>query len=336
MNRIGQFTEYFLSIENFRKAYQMARKGKEKKRDDIKDFDKINDTPEKVDKALMALSNSLRDGTFVSSEVVVDYRLAGGKWRKICDVPFYPDRIVHCAVYLCIQDRCAKVFIKDMYSYNKGIHELTYNLGLKIRRWGNRPLFILKFDIQKFYDSIDIEVVKKQIRRLVKDRQTLRVIDEMLDAHGSVLIGMLLSTLFSGLNLSPLDRFVKEVLGVKDYYRFADDFILLHEDANFLKAAEWRIKNLLFYELGLITNYALIFSIDKRELDYCGFIHFRTHIRIRQETKKKFVKNRHNPQSVASYMGMLKWCDSKHLIHKVINKNNYAKKRSDSRQKTSA
>lgn len=336
MNRIGQFTEYFLSIENFRRAYLMARKDKEKKRDDIKDFDRIHDTPEKVDKALMALSNSLRDGTFVSSEVDIQMRLTGNKWRKICDVPFYPDRIVHFAIYLCIQERCAKVFIKDMYSYNKGIHELTYNLGRKIRQWGDRPLYILKFDIKKFYASIDIEIVMKQLKRLIKDKKTLEVISEMLDAHGSVLIGMLLSTLFSGLNLSPLDRFVKEELKVKNYYRFADDFILLHEDVKFLKNAEWRIKNLLYYELGLVTNYALIFNIDKRPLDYCGFVHFRTHIRIRQETKKKFVKNRRNPQSVASYMGMLKWCDSKHLIHKVINKNNYAKKRSNSRQKTSA
>lgn len=333
MKRIGQFTEYLLSLGNFKNAMAMARKGKEKKRDDIKEFDKLYNTPEKQDIALMALSSLLRDGTFVSTKPIIEDRFTGDKWRKICDVPFYPDRIVHCAVYLCIQDRIAKMFVKHMYSYDKGIHELTYNLRTVIREWGDKPLNILKFDITKFYDSIDIDVIMFQLRRVIKDIKTLEIIEEMLRLHGSVLIGMLLSTLLSGLNLSPLDRFVKEELKVTHYFRFADDFILLHEDKAFLKNAEWRIKNLLYYELGHLTNYALIFDINKRPLDYCGFVHHRTHVRIRQSTKKKFVKTRNNPKSVASYMGMLKWCDSKHLIYKVINKNNYAKKRSNCRKR---
>jgi len=41
---------------------------------------------------------------------------------------------------------------------------------------------------------------------------------------------MLLSTVISTLYLSPIDRFVREELKVKHYYRFADDFILLHTD----------------------------------------------------------------------------------------------------------
>ena len=336
MKRVGRITEYLLSIENFRNAEKMARKGKENKRDDIKEFDKLYNTQEKLDAALIALSNLLRDGTFVSTKPTIEDRFTGDKWRKICDVPFYPDRIVHCAVYLCIQERIAKIFIKHMYSYDKGIHELTYNLKTVIREWGDRPLNILKFDITKFYDSISIDIVMYQLRRVIKDIKTLEIIEEMLRLHGSVLIGILLSTLFSGMNLSPLDRFVKEELKVEHYFRFADDFILLHEDKAFLKAAEWRIKNLLYYELGHLTNYALIFDINKSPLGYCGFVHHRTHVRIRQSTKKKFVKTRNNPKSVASYMGMLKWCDSKHLIHKVINKNNYAKKRGNRTEKTSA
>jgi len=93
---------------------------------------------------------------------------------------------------------------------------------------------------------------------------------------------------------------------------------------------------MLFYTLKLDVRYALVFNIEKRPLDFCGYIHHKTHVLIRKGTKKKFIKNRHNPKSVASYMGMLKWCDSKHLIHKVTNKNNYAKKRGYRAETTSA
>ena len=319
-----------MTYEWFDQAEICARKGKENKRRDIKAFHKRYNTPELRKEALMAIVESIRNRTYKSSKVIKAERFTGGKWRVICTVDYYPDRIVHFAIFNIIKDRVSKTFIKDLYSYDKGVHELTHNLRGVIEGWdADAPIKILSIDIRKFYDSMCIEILISQIKRLIKDRTLLWLIEEILRSHGNVVIGMLLSTIFSSLYLSAFDRWVKEELGVKHYYRFADDFIVLHHDEKFLKQIAWRMMHYLFYNLKLEARYFNIFDIEKRPLDYCGFVHYRTHCLIRQETKKKFIKNRHKPLSAASYLGMLKWCDSKHLIYKILFQNN-GKKCTDS------
>lgn len=317
--RLGNTEDRFLTYEWFDHAEICARKNKMHKRRDIIEFHKKYNTPEKRRGALMAIVESIRNRTYKSSEVVKMERFTGGKWRIICTVDYYPDRIVHFAIFNMIKDRLSKTFIKDMYSYDKGIHELTYNIRGVIESWDSSlPVKILSIDIRKFYDSMCIEVLIAQLRRLIKDRTLLWIIEEILRSHGNVVIGMLLSTIFSSLYLTPFDRWVKEELKVKHYYRFADDFIVLHHDEKFLKEIAWRMMNYLFYNLKLDARYSNIFDIEKRPLDYCGYVHYRTHTLIRKETKQKFIKSRHKPKSVASYLGMLKWCNSKHLIYKTL------------------
>ena len=319
MKRLGNISEQFLSYESFDLAEKCARKNKENKRRDIIAFLKENDTPEKRKQALMKISDSVRNKTFTSSEVKKTERFTGGKWRTICTVPYYPDRILHFAIYNAIKDRVSKTFIKDMYSYDKGIHELTCNLQRAIKQWNkDERIYILSIDVAKYYDSIDTEILSSQIKRLIKDKTILWIIEEILESHKGVVIGMLLSTIFSSLYLTTFDRWCKETLKAKHYFRFADDFIILHSDKDHLKEIAWRMMHYLHYNLKLKARYYNIFDIEKRALDYCGYVHYRTHTFIRKETKQKFVKNRHKPNSVASYMGMLKWCNSKHLIYKTL------------------
>ena len=319
MKRLGNISEQFLSYESFDLAERMARKNKENKRADICRFLKENNTQEKRKRALMSISDAVRTRTFVSSEVKKAERFTGGKWRTICTVPYFPDRILHFAIYNAIKDRVSKTFIKDMYSYDKGIHELTCNIQKVIREWDkDEKIYVLSIDITKYYDSIDTGILLKQIKRLIKDKTILWIIEEILNSHKAVVIGMLLSTIFSSLYLTAFDRWSKECLKARHYFRFADDFIVLHDDKKFLKEIAWRMMNHLFYNLKLDARYSNIFDIEKRPLDYCGYVHYRTHTLIRKETKQKFIKNRHKPKSVASYMGMLKWCNSKHLIYKTL------------------
>lgn len=333
--RLGNVEDRFLTYEWFDYAEICARKNKMNKRRDIIEFHKRYNTPEKRKDALMVIVESIRNRTYKSSEVIKMERFTGGKWRVICTVDYSPDRIVHFAIFNMIKERLSKTFIKDMYSYDKGVHELTYNIRGVIESWDSSlPVKILSIDIRKFYDSMCIEVLLAQLRRLIKDRTLLWLIEEILRSHGNVVIGMLLSTIFSSLYLTSFDRWVKEELKVKHYYRFADDFIVLHHDEKFLKQIAWRMMNYLFYNLKLDARYFNIFDIEKRPLDYCGYVHYRTHVKIRKETKKKFIKNRHKPESVASYLGMLKWCNSRHLIYKTIILNN-GKKCNCSSEKTS-
>ena len=92
-----------------------------------------------------------------------------------------------------------------------------------------RYKYVLKCDVSKFYPSINHEVLKKIIRKKIKDGRLLMLLDEIIDSTGTptnVPIGNYLSQWFGNLYLNELDEMVKHKLGVKSYIRYSDDFVL--------------------------------------------------------------------------------------------------------------
>lgn len=61
----------------------------------------------------------------------------------------------------------------------------------------------------------------------------------------------LTSQVFANLYLHSLDEFVKKRLKIKYYWRYVDDFIIIHEDKEFLKSAIDKIRDFLKDELHL-------------------------------------------------------------------------------------
>jgi len=326
--RIGHKLKEFLSYENFDKAERKARKNKTHS-SGVKTFDHTYQSPQKREQALRSLIEKVASENFHStSPVTIKKMTQGGKVRNISIVPYFPDIVYAHAILNVIEERFEKSLIFDVYSYNRGTHLLAKRLQRVIHSWPeNKQLWILKIDIKKFYESIVCKIVKKQIvEKYIKDKYLIRAIYEILDTHKGLTIGMLLSQLFSSTYLSQFDHFVKKELKIKQYYRYADDIILLHTDKELLHSTAWRIKNHLWYDLGLELKYWQIFDIQVRPLDYVGYVFHRTHTQVRKRTKKNFAKKRHNPKSVASYLGIMKWCNSRNLLNKILEENNHAKK----------
>ncbi len=67
-------------------------------------------------------------------------------------------------------------------------------------------------------------------------------------------IGNLTSQLFSNIYFNQFDHFVKRDLGIKYYGRYVDDFILIHQDKNYLKWMISKIETYLIDELHLILH----------------------------------------------------------------------------------
>lgn len=318
----------FFSYENFDMAERKARKNKTHS-SGVKAFDRAYPTPEVREKALLKLIEEVRSGNYNSTPPVTRQKLTqGGKVRNISIVPYFPDIVYAHAILNVIEARFEKSLIYDVYSYNRGTHLLAKRLQKVIHNWPeSQPIWCLKIDIKKYYESIICEILKKQIiEKYVKDQFLINAIYEILDTLKGVTIGWLLSQLFSSTYLNPLDRFVKNELKVKRYYRYADDILILHAGKAYLHAVAWRIKNFLWYELGLEAKYWQVFNIKDRQPDYVGFVFYRNHTRVRKKTKKHFIRRRHNRKSVASYMGILKYCNSRHLIYKILEGDNYAKR----------
>jgi hypothetical protein len=330
MNRIKNVASEFLSFDNFDKAELKARRNKGKSRG-VLNFDKKYNTPELRVDALNHLIEKIKTGEFKSTTPVTFERMTqGGKLRNISVVPYFPDIVYAHAILNIIEKRFDRNLIYDVYSYNRGIHLLCSRLQKVIKGWKpESKIYVLKLDIRKFYESIDCEILKSKIEKLVKDKTLKAAIFDIVDTHNGLTIGMLLSQLFSSVYLSDLDHWIKEALKVTHYYRYADDIIILSDDKKQLHEILYRIKSKLFYEYKLDLKYWQIFNIEVRPLDYVGYVFHRTHTLVRKRTKQNFAKRRNKRTSVSSYLGIMKWCNSRNLIYKILEQNNHAKKRTD-------
>lgn len=108
--------------------------------------------------------------------------------------------------------------------------------------------YVLKCDIQKFFPSLDHEVLSLQLSRKLKDPQLLGLLQVIVrkpfsgQAAGSMFpggtlftvtdrtcglpIGNQTSQFFGNVMLNPLNHFVKEQLRMPGYVRYADDFLI--------------------------------------------------------------------------------------------------------------
>lgn len=67
-------------------------------------------------------------------------------------------------------------------------------------------------------------------------------------------IGNLTSQTFANLYLHPLDDFAKRTLGIRRYCRYVDDFLLFHEDADYLRSLVPVIREFLSEKLRLTLH----------------------------------------------------------------------------------
>ena len=105
--------------------------------------------------------------------------------------------------------------------------------------------------IKKFYPSINHAVLKRILKKKIKDKKLLKLLGEVIDSADGVPIGNYLSQFFANLYMAYFDHWVKEELKVKYYYRYADDIVILSDNKNQLRSWLVAIKLYLTHELQL-------------------------------------------------------------------------------------
>jgi len=319
MKRHGNLFEKIISIENLTLADKRARLGKKCKRE-IQAFD------ENRDELLLKLQNMLLNKTFKTSKYHVFKKVVdSGKEREIYRLPYYPDRILHHAIMNIIEPIIYNTLTADTYSCIKGrgIHSAAEKVKYAIRQPGAD--YVLKLDVKKFYPSVDHEVLKSIIRRKIKDNELLWLLDEIIDSAKGLPIGNYLSQSFANLFLSGFDHWIKEVKGVRHYFRYCDDMVIFHHDKAFLHALLIEITDYLSALKLTVKKDWRVFPVDTG-VDFVGFVFYPTHTLIRKSIKKRFIKaikkykavqSPDNYRSLASYWGWLKYSNSCNLIRKV-------------------
>lgn len=303
MKRIGRITdergqsitlsEAMADYGNVQKAYNKARKCKRYRKDVLMFTTDKEENLEKVRNAILNLNYEPSEYRY--------FKVYEPKERLIMALPFY-DRVIQHAINNVLEPIFNKRFIFHSYACRKGkgMHGASDELQGLLYNWQkfhlDQPLYAIKADIHHYFQSINHDVLKAEIRKAIKDTGALKLIDRIIDHNGNmpegigIPVGNLTSQLFANIYLDKLDKFIKHTLGVKDYIRYMDDFIILSLDKDQLR--EWlaAIERFLQDELKLELNPKTTILAAKNGIDFVGYKHRATHRKVRQDSIKRIKK----------------------------------------------
>lgn len=276
------------------------------------------------------LLNSFINLTYTTSAYST-YKLYEPKERIIFRLPYYPDRIAHHAIMNIMEPIWVAHMINDTYACVKkrGIHAIVRKLQKILNKDANGTAYCLKLDIHKFYPSIDHDILKIILRKKIKDKKLLFILDGIIDSADGVPIGNYLSQFFANLYLTEFDHFIKEVLKIKYYFRYCDDIVILCNRKE--KLWKWFALIKEYFEdvlkLSLKSNWQ-VFPVESRGIDFVGYKFFHSHILLRKSIKLRIKKlidkyiegvitKTEFKASMNSYVGWLKHCNSHNFLYRV-------------------
>ena len=237
-----------------------------------------------------------------------------------------------------LEPRWVSSFTAETYSCikNRGIHAAENKLKQALKKDPKGTTYCLKIDVRKFYPSINHDVLKTIIRRKLKDKKVLLLLDEIIDSADGVPIGNYLSQYFANLYLAYFDHLLKEEKKIKYYYRYADDIVILSESKTYLHLLLGEIKE-YFGEIKLeVKKNWQVFPVEARGIDFVGYVFYHTHTRMRKSIKQRLCRklarlNKRDSkvtaegfkQAICPWWGWAKYCDSKNLIKELSKKSKY-------------
>lgn len=286
--KLSNFYHLVYDSETLTRAQYNAQKGKGD-RWEIRDFNN------NITERLQWLWEILYYQTYVPGEYTVRI-IHDPKERTLLIAPFFPDRIIHHVVIDVLGQHWQHIFIENTYACIKGrgIHKLVEDIhrAMMLDREGTR--YCLKIDIRKFYDNVDHAALKQIVRYTIADPQMLWLLDTIIDSNGKdkgLPIGNFTSQYLANLYLSYMDHWLKEELGVRYYYRYMDDIVILDGSKERLHRLLDAIGLYMGAELKLeIKDNWQIFPVDARGLDYVGFKQNHYGILLRKGILLRFYK----------------------------------------------
>ena len=330
MIRYDNIWSKFITFENFYEAFLEARKNKRYRPNLLIESKNIEDT-------LFTIIQQLSDNTW-KPYGYYEFEARNEVKRRIIHAPTFKDRIVHHALCRQITLLFEKKLIYDTYANrkNKGTHRAVKRARHFLRAAkSNNRVYVLQCDISKYYPSIDKEILLKELSCTIKDEKILNVLSIIIkDYKGSgIPLGALTSQLFANVYLNPFDHYVKDVLHIKHYLRYMDDFIIIHNDKTYLKKTLDKIANFLDKNLKLKLNPKTKIYPANQGIDFCGYRIWSEKILPRKRNikaaKLRFknlsrkiiyqdISVRTIQSKIASFSGYCKHCNSRRTYYSVI------------------
>lgn len=326
MGRIqfGHAYDNTISVENLLAAWKEFLKGK-RKRVDVQEFQyRLLDN-------LFALHDDLKNKMYVHGAYHA-FNLSDPKPRNIHKATVR-DRVLHRVLYRALSPFFERTFIADSYSCRKwkGTHRAMdrfRDFSFKAGKNHTRNCFVLKCDIRKFFANIDHGILFSILAAYIPDANILCLIKEVVGSFSSgragvgLPLGNLTSQLLVNIYMNEFDQFVKHKLKAKYYIRYADDFVILHEDRRYLEELLPQVSKFLGEKLKLTLHPDKVFiKTIASGVDFLGWVHFPDHRVLRTSTKRRMFRRlagKPKEETVSSYLGLLSHGNAEKLRRKVL------------------
>jgi RNA-directed DNA polymerase len=322
--RLAHTYEDMVSLENLLEAWREFVRGK-RSRKDVQEFEiRLMDN-------LLALHGDLSTKRYRHSSYEA-FNISDPKPRNIHKASVR-DRLVHRALYRMLYPFFDRRFIADSYSCreDKGVHRALRRfraLAYVVSQNGTKTCRVLKCDIRKFFASINHGILLEVLRKHILDQSILWLLSEIVGSFRSTRqgvglpLGNLTSQLLVNVYMNELDQFVKHRLKAKYYIRYADDFVVLSQDNEWLEDTLLQMRGFLLWELKLSMHPDKVFIKTLASgVDFLGWTHFPDHRVLRTATRRRMLKRLSGGgvklETVWSYLGLLKHGNTIKLVEKV-------------------
>ena len=322
MHRDGHIIEEIVAYPNMAQSFEQVLRGTSRKRSRQGRY-----LLEHREEVIAELSAKIADGSyFIAGGYRERFIIEGGKERRI-QVLTMKDRIACHAVMSVVDEHLKRRFIRTTSASIKGrgMHDLKAYIERDLREHPEDTRYCYKFDISKFYESVNQESIIECVRRIFKDAKLITILERFIRMMPEgVSIGLRSSQGLCNLLLSVhLDHILKDRLGIRFFYRYCDDGAVLAAT----KEELWKIRDIVHECVGAIglkiKENERVFPVTEG-IDFLGYVIYPDHALLRKRIKKKFARKMGEVKSrkrrrvlTASFYGMAKHAQCNNLFNKL-------------------
>lgn len=340
--------EKLISYENLSAAIEKSSLGKRERREVKRVLDHKDEHIKRLQDLLINQKLRIRKHEAIKINDGIT-----AKVRLIIKPDYVYEQILHHAIVQVL----TPIFMRSMYVYScgslpgrGGLFGKRY-LAKYIRENPTKIKYVAKGDITKFFQTVNIELVKDKFRKIIHDEKFLQVLFLVLDSNIATYqgqeinmglpIGYYLSQWIANWFLQDFDYFIKQKLKIKCYIRYVDDFVLLSPNKKELHKALAAISEYLNnLDLRLKPNYQVfkLAYVDKsgkergRPIDFMGYKFYRDRTILRRgimlravrkalKISKKTNLNWYECTQLLCYLGWFKYTDTYKVYERFIKPN---------------
>ena len=327
MRREGYIIEEITEYSNMLDSFKQVLSGTKRKRS--QQGRRLLAHQEKV---IQELTESISSGSFsLKPDDIGEMDIVeAGKQRHIQYLKSYKKSIAIHAIMAVVDKHLKRRFIRTTSASieGRGMHDLMEYIRRDIRENPEGTKYCYKFDITKFYESVKQDFVMYCVKRVFKDKKLIAMLDNFVRIMPEGLsIGLRSSQGLGNLLLSVfLDHYLKDKYGVRYYYRYCDDGVVLAGT----KSELWAMRDVIHQRMGeielTVKANERVFPIEEG-IDFLGYVIRPDSVRIRKRIKQKFARKmaevksrRRRRELVASFYGMAKHANCIMLFNKLTGK----------------